>query len=671
MAPRVVGAIGTDSHDLLVREITEIEQFYSALLATPYRNMVKFHRLFLADRDDKRKPHEKWRANTFLPYPYSGTRTKVAALCDIFNSSDPPIQTEGLTGEAEKRGRRIERLSTYMLDGNRWPLSLDMQLQDTVIQGTSYWKLIHRKRSRRLRLHVTPEQNAAFMASIEAAVKAGAGAPPDPTSDPEGFESWRQAVNAGQFGSVPAMPSEPENDYEEVVEYEGPSLERVPIFDLRFDPMIENFQDQPVVIHRIVKPRRWVLDRTGMGPDMLFDPGQVDAAIDGWDGKQFSEWEESIAGMLGLSRFQGKDPIYNNAMELWEVWRPGTAAPYSIVLNRKAIVNKRPDVHPFAHGMLPYIALRNVAMGGRALGLSDFQQTERLYHHMNTMHDLLLDATLLAVLPMFARLRDVGLPEMQRFLRPGGMLEISNPEGVKQLTKMDPTLQHAFGAIAGLKDNIDESNATQPNVRGSVSTIGRVSATEAQGRLNQALLRQKQSVICLESEASAMVPMAMMLWYQFAPQGMKIRAAGGDTKEGGADPFVEYTPQDFLWALKMDFRFRGASKALNRDLSAQQLKDLLVTGTQLQLMLPREGRKILAKIYETLGHKGVAAIFTEAGDAEIQQLRELQMATVKAQAAATAAGSVNQKFSTAPTPAEVSVDESGGGAPPEAAAPAA
>lgn len=660
MPPAVVGAWGSDAHDMLVRELTEIEAFYASLLQTPYRNMVRFHRLFLADRDDKRKAHEKWRANTFIPYPYSGTRTKVAALSDIFNSSDPPIQAEGLTGEAEKKGRRIERLTTYMLDGNTWPLKLDMQLQDTVIQGTSFWKLIHMRRARRLRLHVTAEQTQAFEDAIEKAVAAGAGDPP--ADDPAAFEEWRNAVNAAQYGSVPQLPSEPENDYEEVVEYDGPVLQRVPIFDLRFDPMIEDFQNQPVVIHRVVKSRKWLDDRTGTGPGFLFDPAQVAAALSGWDGKQFSEFEESIAGMLGLSRFTGTDPIYKNAVELWECWRPGTAAPYCIVLNRKAIVNKRPDVMPFWHGMLPFLPLRNVAMGGRALGLSDFQQTERLYAHMNTMHDLLLDATLLAVLPMFARLRDVGLPEMQRFLRPGGMLDVANPDGVKQITKMDPTLQHAFAAIAGLKDNVDESNATQPNVRGGAATIGRVSATESQGRLNQALLRQKQSVLCLESELSGLVPMALMLWYQFAPQGMKVRAVGDPP---GGDPFVEYTPQDFLWAVKMDFRFRGASKALNRDLSAQQLKDLLVTGTNLQLMLPQEGRKILAKIYETLGHKGVAAIFTEAGDAEIQQLRDLQMASVRAQAATVAAGAVQQKFAGQPTPSEVPVNESGG-APPDA-----
>lgn len=658
--------MGDESHDLLVREVQEIEQFYAGQLETPYRNMLRYHRLYLADRDDKRKPHEKWRANTVIPYAYSGTETKVAALSDIFHSADPPVQAEGIGGEDEQRARKIERLYSYQLEKNSWPLNLDMQLRQTVIQGTAAWKLIHVDRSRMVRMHSTPEQVQAFLKSIDEAVTAGA-PPPPATEDLGAFDEWRTNVNLAKYGEVPErpwvpMPGEPDYEFRRVTEYRGPWFEPVSMFDLRFDPMIEDLQSQPIIIHRIVKPGRWLDQRTGPGPDKIFDPGQVEAGMSGYDGRRFSDFEEQIAGWLGISRFNGEDPIYRQGVELWEVWRPGTDAPYCVVLNRKAIINKRPDVHPYWHGMHPFVFTRNTPLRGRALGLSDFQQTEKLYHHLNAFHDLLMDATLLAVLPMFAKLRDVGVPELQRFLRPGGILEIANPDGIKAVTKFDAGLQHAFGAIAGLKDNVDESNATQPNVRGSVSTIGRVSATEAQGRLNQALMRQKQHVIRLESELTPLARMSMMLWHQFEPAEMTMRVGGDDTVK---NPFVDYSPEDFMWALDMDFRFRGATKALNRDLTAQQLKDVLVNASNLQLLLPQEGRKIITKILETLGHKGVAAIITAAGDAEIKQLREIQVATVKAQAAAQIQAMIQAKLQSVPVPNEVGVgEEDGGGEPP-------
>jgi hypothetical protein len=457
---------------------------------------------------------------------------------------------------------------------------------------------------------------------------------------------------------IPEQPL-PAAGEQEIVEYRGPWLERPFIGDLRFDPMIEDMQDQRLVIHRIVKPRKWVEDRAGDGPEFKFDPRQVAAArADTSDGR-FSQWEEDIASMLGIPRIAQADPLYQDAVELWECWRPGTDAPYCVVMNRKAVINKTPDTMPFWHGQLPFIPVRNVPIPRRMLGISDLQQTEKLYLEMNILHDLMLDATLLAVMPVFTKKRGSGLVESQRTLRPGAFLDVDVSDAIQNLTKFDPGLQWAFRMLQDLKGNIDETNATGPNVRGSAATIGRVSATESQGRLSQALLRTKQQVLRIEEEHQTIPMQAAFLWYQFGEENVRLRI-GGD--ELAIDPFVEMGRNDFLQMLGIDFRFRGATKALNRELSAQQLDAWLKTATQSGALMPSEIRAVLAKIYEIQGHKGVGTILTDAGTAATQEVYDASILQARAQVAAAQQAAQQQQMAGQPTPEQVPVQTEGAAA---------
>lgn len=646
--PRVVGMYGERSHDDLVREIVEVEEFYRGQLTPNLQAMVKRWRLYLADRDDKRLPHEKWRANTFVPYPYSGVQTKAAALCEVMNSTDPPIQAEGFSSD-DKLPRKMERIHDYTLRKNKWGFQQDLAYRAMCVQGTVVWKLTWGNRSRMVNVHPTLEQTRAFQKAVDNAVAQGA---PPPPEDPDQFKEWRETVNtARMFGVIPEQPLQSAGQ-QEIVEYRGPVLERPFLGDLRFDPMIEDMQDQRLLIQRIVKPRKWVEDRAGIGPEFKFDPAQVAAAVAHTTEGRFTEWEEQIASMLGIPRTAQADPLYKDAVELWECWRPGEDAPYAIVMNRKAIINKTPDTLPYWHGQLPYIPVRNVTVPGQALGISDLQQTEKLYLEMNVLHDLLLDATVLAVMPVFTKKRGSGLVENQRYLRPGGMIDVDVADAIQSLTKFDPGLQWAFRMIDSLKGNIDETNATGPNVRGSAATIGRVSATESQGRLSQALLRTKQQVLCIEEEHQTIPSQANFLWYQFGEESVRLRI-GGD--ELAVDPYVEMGRNDFLQMLGIDFRFRGATKSMNRELSAQQLDGWLKTATQAGALIPTEVRAVLAKIWEEQGHKNVGSVITDEGTAATQEVYDASVLQARAQVAAAQQAAQQQQLGQAPTPEEVPV----------------
>jgi hypothetical protein len=646
--PNVVGYYGEPGHDKLVHEIEETESFYRQQLTPSFVAMVKRWRLYLADREDRRLPHERWRANTFVPYPFSGTETKVASLCEIMNSTDPPIQAEGFNSD-DKTPRKMERIHAYTLSKNKWAFQQDQAYREMVVQGTAFWKLTWVNRSRKVKVHPTQEQIAAFHEAVEQAVSQGA---PPPPEDPAQFEDWRATVNtAHMFGLIPDQPL-PAGGEQEIVEYRGPQLERPFIGDLRFDPLIEDVQQQRLLIQRIVKPRKWVLDRTGEGPEFKFDPRQVAAAFANTADSRFSEWEEQIAAMLGIPRISEADPSFTDAVELWECWRPDTDVPYPIIMNRKAVINKTPDTHPYWHNQLPYIPIRNVPVPRRMMGISDLQQSESLYLEMNVLHNLLLDAVLLAVIPVFTKKRGTGLAESQRTLAPGRFIDVDVHDAIQSLTKFDPGLQWAFRMLLDLKGNIDETNATGPNVRGSAATIGRVSATESQGRLSQALLRTKQQVLRIEEEHQAIPSQAAFLWYQFGEEKVRLRI-GGD--ELAMDPFVEMGRGDFLQMLGIDFRFRGGTKSMNRELSAQQLDAWLKTATQAAALMPSEIRATLAKIYEEQGHKGVGTIITEQGTASTQEVYDAGVLQARAQLAAAQQAAQQQQMAQQPTPEQVPV----------------
>ena len=635
--PAGIGYFGEDAHDAIVREIELREAFYREQLAPKFRQMVRWWKLYLADKEDKRGEHEKWRANVFVPYPYSGVETMVASVTDIINASDPVVQAEGVGQEDERRARSIERVIDYTLRRNSWTKTQDLLYRAMGVQGTTIPKLIWMNRSRQTFVHPTQDEIARFNAAVQQAQQAGLGSPPE---DPGMFEEWRQWVNLQvatiQPGPLAApvqlvIPPAPIPGPREIIEYRGPWIDRTQIYDLRFDPQIENMQEQDLVIHRMVKTRQWVLDRASADPCCQFDARQVGDALQRTAEGRFTDFERDVAEMLGITNSES-DPAYDDAVELWECWRPNApdGARYCVILNRKTIINKDPTQLPYWHGQIPFIPIRNVSVPGHLLGISEIQEPEKLYYEMNALRNLRLDAVTLAVLPMFLKMREVGIADFQRHMKPGGIIEAGRADALQQLTKFGSDIGNAFRELDTIKADIDETNATPSHLRGSPSTVGRVSATEAERRFSQSLTRQKQRVLRIEDELQPMVRQMLFLWYQFGDP--VVRVAAGD----GQDSIAEVERDRFFEALELDFRFRGASKALNKDLLSQQLMTFLRDNRG--DLTPRERRNLMRRIYETMGQKGGAEIISEEGTMTLEGVFQQQMAAAQAQQAAAGQG---------------------------------
>lgn len=620
MSAKPLGGLGDSKHDLLVAAINEVDDWYRQVAQDPLSTMNDYWRLYMAERDDLRRDDDLKRAQVFVPYPYSGVETQVAAIMDVIGSADPLFQVEGTGDEDEDPARGVEGLCDYTFRRNLWRKKFTMFLRERAIQGAMAFKVIWTNRS--IQMSLLPDDAAVqdFKKAIIDAVQAGAPNPPDPVQEPDGFATWRELVNTSKKGRIPDPPYV---GRVKSIQYRGPWLQRLSLGDVHIDPSIEEMSDQPVIIHRIVKHEDWVRDRAE-GPGAMFNKQQVDAACHQWDGTRVNEWDQQIAQMLGISNGNASPlRMHNRQVELLEVFidpESGFADPevtYAVILNRQCIINNDVTTRPFMHGGSSIHLLRNVSIPGAAYGISEFRQPGSLYKEMNVLRGLRIDRVLMETFPAYSKLRTLGMPEMKRRLRPGAIIDVDRPDAIQPLFKGSLS-ENAFREIAEIKGDIDEANSTFQNLRGAPSTVGRVSATESERRVSQALMRMKLHVLCLEDELLPALNQIPALWYQKGDPKLRIRVTGRDTR----DPFVEVTREQLMECLGMDFRFRGASLARNPDMIVQQMMGFVTTFRE--AMTPPEVRAIMRRIWASLRLPGVKEVVTEDGTRQAMKAWEMQ-----------------------------------------------
>lgn len=615
--PAGIGIKGGDGpHDAILKAIVEQEQFYRNVLAPKFDEMNRYMALYMGDRDDDRAEHEKWRAKTHVPYPFSAVETVVAAVCDIINSADPWVQADPIGAEDYENARGIERLCDYTLRRNRWPSKCEELVRASAIQGLTIPKLVWMAKELEMQIHTDKKSVDLFKERVKEAEAAAS--IPMPT-DPEEWHVWKDLVQRTNPGIK--IPDIPVSGIRKVVKYRGPWIEQIPLSDLRFDPFIEDFQEQHMVIQRMVRTQGWLKDQCAKG---VFDEDQVGVAMGGYNGERFGQWQSEVATMMGFESEPMSDPYYQDGVELFEVWRPNSKFPYCIVLNREAIINIDPSKMPYWHAELPYFPLKNLPMAGSAFGMSELKQGERLFYEMDVLRDLRLDAVTLKVLPIFAKLRNMALSEPQTFLKPGLVIDVDDVNGIQQLLKGgNDGLMEAFRELDEIKRDIDETNGTFGSVRGAPSEVGRVSASSEERRFGQALSRQKLRVVRFEQSLNPMVKQMLALWYQKGDPKVVLNVAGGNA-------LVTMDRNSLLDALEQDFGFRGASRALNGELMSQQL---MAFDKQFgQRLTPMEQRFLMKLILETMRQKQVDRIVSETGTAMMQQAQEAQQAQAAQQA---------------------------------------
>jgi hypothetical protein len=172
----------------------------------------------------------------------------------------------------------------------------------------------------------------------------------------------------------------------------------------------------------------------------------------------------------------------------------------------------------------------------------------------------------------------------------------------------------------------DEDMATGANVRGAAVTVGRVPATSEQGRMNQALGRQKLRVAGISGDLKDLLKFSLGLWYQKGKPEEIVNIAGRIP--------IGVKRAEIMSGLEMDFEFRGPTRADNRELQAQQL--MMIGRSFTNVLTPEELRALGKLTAEAAGVRQVNRIFTDAGTQQLKarMAAEQQAAAQQAQAIA-------------------------------------
>lgn len=619
-------------HDRWIADLVTEEMSLRTILTPIFTKHVQYWKMYLGQKTDRRDPlHEKWRAFVHVPYPFSGVETIVAAMTDILQSTDHVVQCVGVGLEDENFAAQLEKLFDYTFRKNKWNLTMDLMFREMCVQGTTIPKLVWAEKYNKVRARATVKDVKYFMESVMEAVRNGA--PPPPKGNPAAFELWRNDINlTRKFGvQIPAVPII-DTQYRAIKDYCGPLVTRTPLWDLRFDPLVENVQDQRRIIHRVVKTREWGMQQVRDG---VWDEAQFVRAMDGWDGQLFEQWQYDVAQMMGIEgvRNTSMRATFENMLEIWEVWSPFDTIKFAQVLNRQAVVNKNPDQHPFDHGMHVFHPIRNTPIPYQFLGYSELAPSERLYIEMDSLRELRIDALTLAVMPVFVKARVGGMSEQQMFLKPGLVIP-GDPNTIKPILNDQRLPPEAYREHDEIKRDIDETNATTNNVRGGSATVGRVSATESERRYNAALIRTKQRVLRIEEEMSEIPRQMCFLWYQFGDPEVIGRIVG-DPRMSSLQTIDR---EKFLQVIDADVRFNTASKSMNKDMAVQQLKDFIATIAPMQAMTLPEIRAAAKRWLELQGQKAIDVIITSDGTDQLVAQQKAMQQQALAQAAATQGG---------------------------------
>jgi len=601
-----------------VNDSYDWERWQRGALQETFSNAISEQRIYLSQRDDHRKKWEKtWRAFTLQPYGYVVVEGKTAAISDIINAADPLMGVSGVGDEDVELARRVERLIDMDLRQNQWRLLTENLVREAAYLGTTAIKVTWRNETAKVLEHdpVLEEEFKQFRKAWKD--ETGETVP----KEPEEYDEWRQAAMADQV--VP--PEHPGRRVLDVTTFKGPAINRTSLFDLRFDPMEPMWSNQRRIIQRIVKPQKWFMDRAGPDPRLPFDQESVEFAINALPHERFQEWELEQAAMLGLSAAATGYPMSRDLAEAWEVFDPeDEEAPYKIILNRLVLINKDPRGMPYGHGQCPIHLIRNVPQSWTCVGLSELKAPKKLFHELWTLRDLRLDAVTLAVLPVFAKANNLGIPEVAKILRPGKTIPVNRKD---DLSKLDLGSVHpdVWREISELKQEIDDSTSVYSNLRGAPATVGRVSASESERRFSSAMLRMKTSAVRFEEDIRGAIRQMVWLRYQNTQKGELVELAGAPSAE-----YASINKEQLLEALKKDFNFRGPSQVMNREMLTQQLMQWFGTFGQ---MIPMHRQLLVAReVWEVMGMRGRDKVLPDS------DIEEAKVAAEQAKAAQAEAG---------------------------------
>jgi hypothetical protein len=123
-----------------VRDVEERMDFYKNQMQDVYDSSSRWWRLYLNKRADPRSRDEDWRANIFVPKPFTNIESMTAAAVATLTSADPIWQPEAVHDQDLERAKSVERILDYTARKNSYTKFLTKLSREKYVTGTRFFK---------------------------------------------------------------------------------------------------------------------------------------------------------------------------------------------------------------------------------------------------------------------------------------------------------------------------------------------------------------------------------------------------------------------------------------------------------------------------------------------------------------------------------------------------
>lgn len=598
-----------------VRHKVELYEYRVELLTPRWEQEVTWERRYNADVEDTRDEDEKkWRSHIVMPYGFSGIQALVTNLLDQLMSTSPLNQVRG-RGEEDDNDKALERLLNYTFgELNDMAEFSETAFTRGCIAGLDIWKLSWRNEWREHNFTPRPQDEVRFREALAAAEQVAGPAPLQ--RDENGnvnrvlWRKWVDTVRQAKPGF--RMPGIPVAGPRRVTTFQGPHLRSVRKWDLAYDPTIKRADAQECMFHRIVISKAKLMKMAEQDPDF-------------WDGEAIenlgtrgayrgtAELQAEIHESLGLAgNIKEDDPYYRDAVELLEFTSPESDDfSYGMIGNRCELVTKHPEDYRDEARRQPYSFYYNVPTGDEAVGISEYQQLGMMHDAADRLLMSTVDLAQLQALAPLKRKKGWGLANPLPTIKPGVVVDVEDNEDLTELFDFSKTLGVSERALNMFMRMYDDAQGTFSSLRGAPAEVGRVSATESQGRSSSMMARVKARLYRFGTAMKPMHQLACALWKEHGEPEMLENIAG-------FDPLLMLSSDVLDNGLRQDYVFMPATVSNEATMQVQQLTEMYTAGMKSGLIKPggQAQRLLFAAILQArrapMADKIMAAIETDA-----------------------------------------------------------
>ncbi len=208
-----------------------------------------------------------------------------------------------------------------------------------------------------------------------------------------------------------------------IIEYDGPDIEVVDLYDFFIDPRATTIKDAKWCIHRIWRDYDYLVEKQKQGYYKNIE--KIKPGV----GELRDIMKSVRATVTGLPTGIVETDKYK--VELLEYWEDNKV----ITIAQRSVIIRDEDKNPFWHGRKPFIDIKDIEMPHEFYGIGEIEPIESLINERNELRNQAMDnlKTIVNKILIANRNADIDFDRLEEQNRPGGVILTDDMNALKYL----------------------------------------------------------------------------------------------------------------------------------------------------------------------------------------------------------------------------------------------